>query len=141
MLMPTVVQGSGLDAPAFAQAELMNGPAINELVGASDTTPPTVTVISPAQGTPIDLDTLLVVEVEDETALANVVLYAEYPTLQHAEVVHDGTTFKQPYASQSTRDVLTAGRHYRYNLRRDGGWPGDVNLTAIPVDTGGNISS
>lgn len=120
----------------------MSMPSTDDFVagGAPDVTDPTVTVISPAEGTPIDIDTELIVEVEDETALANVVLYAEFPTLTHAEVIHDGDSFKQPYASQSTRTVLTPGVHYRYNLRRDGGWPGDVNLTAIPVDTSGNIA-
>ena len=106
--------------------------------GSSDSTPPTVTVLSPAEGSAIELGTELIVRVDDETKLAKVVLYAEYPTLQHAEVVHNGDAFLQPYATLSTKTVLVVDASFRFNLRRDGGWPGDVNLTAIGVDTSGN---
>ena len=140
MLMPSALPGARVDVPASLRGMIQ--PAQDELSGGAppDAVDPTVVVISPAEGTPIGVDSELVVRVYDNVALANVVLYAEFPTLQHAEVVHDGTSFKQPYASQSIRTTNIAGVDYQYNLKRDGGWPGDVTLTAIPVDTSGNIT-
>ena len=72
MIMPSVTPGIPADAPASG---VMNMPALLELSGsgAPDTVDPSVVVLSPAEGTPIDIDTELVVRVFDNIALANVV--------------------------------------------------------------------
>lgn len=108
-------------------------------VAGNDDVNPTVTVVSPVEGSEITATTPLVVDVEDEQSLAIVLLYAEFPNRTGAEVVHNGTTFMAPYATNSSRVSIEDG--FRYTLRRDGGWPGDVSLTAIPVDRGGNTST
>lgn len=105
--------------------------------GGSDVGPPTFVVVSPAEGTPIQPDTVLVVEIEDNVSVALAPLYAEFAGQTVAEMVYNGTALLAPYAALSTvLDLGNGGR--RLSLRRTGGWPGDVNLTCIATDTSGN---
>jgi hypothetical protein len=114
--------------------------------GTDDNVAPEVTVISPAEGSPINADTPLVIEVTDDVDLVVTPLYAEFPGAPCAEMVYQGTTsvggtptnagFLAPYVELST--VVDVAGGIRLTLRRTGGWPGAVTLTIIPVDGGGN---
>lgn len=105
--------------------------------GIGDTIPPTFTVVSPAEGTPVSPDTVIVVEITDNAAIALAPLYAEFPGHPSAEMVYNGTALLAPYAAlSSVVDLGDGGR--RLSLRRTGGWPGDVSLTSIATDTSGN---
>lgn len=113
-------------------------------VSSADAIEPTVTVVSPAEGTPITPDTPLVVDVEDEDTLRYVRLFASFAGATSSEVVYDGDDFLAPYAGggatpSSSVAVLIAGRSLRFTLRRVGGWPGAVSLNVAPIDGGGNI--
>ena len=102
-----------------------------------DLAPPLFTVISPAEGTPIQPDTVIVVEITDNAAVALAPLYAEFPNVPHAEMVYNGTSLLAPYAAlSSVADLGDGGR--RLSVRRTGGWPGAVSLTSIATDTSGN---
>jgi hypothetical protein len=104
-----------------------------------ETTPPTVTVVTPPEGTPLNPDTQLVVDVQDETGLSVNRLFATFANSSSSEAIYDGTNFLQPYADFSSIQELTPGLHYRFTLRRTGGWPGAVALNVLPVDTSGNL--
>lgn len=105
--------------------------------GSGDATPPTFTVVSPTEGTPIQPSTTLVVRVQDNVAVALAPIYAEFPGHPVAELVYNGTAFFAPYAaSSSVIDLGDGGREL--SVVRDGGWPGAVNLTSIATDTSGN---
>jgi hypothetical protein len=58
-----------------------------------------------------------------------------------SEVVHNGSAFVFPYATQSTRSSITNG--YRYSIVRDGGWPrgSQIVLTPYAIDTSGEEAS
>lgn len=119
-----------------------------EVGGVVDNAPPEVTVVSPAEGTPITASTPLVVDVTDAVDLVSTPLYAEFPGAASAEMVYQGATsvggtpvntgFLRPYASQST--IVDVAGGVRLSIRRDGGWPGDVQLTLLPVDGAGNLA-
>ena len=54
------------------------------------------------------------------------------------EIVHNGTAFLYPYATQSARSSITNG--YHYDIVRDGGWPrgSQITLTPYAIDTSGD---
>lgn len=113
-----------------------------EIAGVFDATPPIVTVISPAAGTPIQPEAVLTVEITDAVGIALAPLYAEFPGWPSAEMVYNGAGYLAPYAALSTATPL-ANNGVRLAIRRSdpggGGWPGNVSLTCIATDTSGNI--
>lgn len=116
--------------------------------GGSDVVAPSVSVVSPAEGSDIEADTPLVVDVTDAVDLASTPLYATFPGAPSSEMVYQGAVsvggtptnagFLRPYATNSTAVDVSGG--LRLSIRRDGGWPGAVSLTFLPVDSGGNAS-
>ena len=108
----------------------------------ADPIPPIATVISPPVGTDVEPDTVIVVEITDNNAVALSPLYAEFPGWPSAEMVYNGTSFLTPYAALSAAVDLGNGG-VRLSVRRSdsggGGWPGNVSLTFLATDTGGNI--
>lgn len=112
--------------------------------GGADTTGPTVTFVSPPEGTDITPDTELVVDVQDETSLALIILLVTFGGYPHTEAIYNGSAFLAPYAGggstpSSTVEVIAPNTHLRFHLRRFGGWPGPVSLYLAPVDRGGNL--
>ncbi len=101
-----------------------------------DETPPVVTTISPTADTAIARTTPLVVDVTDETALRRVILVIRYGAAGATELVHDGTSFVFPYATGSTRSVISGG--YRFSVMVPGGWQAAPVLSVFSFDTGGN---
>lgn len=103
--------------------------------GGDDPMPPVVIIVSPPIGTRIGANTPLVLDVTDNVALRNVILYARFSGRVAAEVVHDGGCFLAPYTA-SSRSNLANG--FQFTLRRQGGWPGSPSLSVRAFDTAGN---
>lgn len=101
---------------------------------ATDTTAPTVTIVSPPAGGLIGPTEDIVVEAADETALRRVVLLAKYTPYQ-PEVIWDGYSFQRPFVASSHVGVGTA---IQFTITRTGGWPASPSLQVIAIDTAGN---
>jgi hypothetical protein len=109
-----------------------------EYTGASDTTPPTVTVVSPAVGTTISPTDALVIDVEDETSLQTSILMAKYLSAilpSPSEVIWDGSSFLYPFTG-STRSSISGG--WRYSITRTNGWSSSPTIKIYAVDSEGN---
>jgi hypothetical protein len=102
---------------------------------APDTTAPTVTLVSPADGSTITR-TPIVVDVTDASTFAALFVWVTYNDGRAPDLVHDGESFQVPFAGNSTRVSISGG--YRYTLRRAGGWPAAPTVHVLPVDTAGN---
>lgn len=94
--------------------------------------PPVVTLITPAEGV-IDADTPIVIEVTDADDFSALIVVAEMPAVEIADLVHDGTEFKPAYVAGSTREAITDG--WRYTILRRTAWPAAPTITVHPVDT------
>lgn len=104
--------------------------------GVVETQPPTVTVISPAVGTPIARDAFVVLEIADDFALRRVTLWVEYAGLGRDEVIYNGEEIRPPFTRDST--LVAAGSVRRFTLRPDRGWPDSPRFRVLPIDTDGN---
>lgn len=103
-----------------------------------NSTPPTISNVSPAQGETMGRQTPLRFRlVDDESTFALDELWVGFGTNPLSyELAHDGTNFVGGYASGSTRDGSTGD----YSLLRAGGWPvGRLKLRASVVDASGNV--
>jgi len=103
---------------------------------AGDTTPPTVTVVSPPEGTPLRPTDTVVFDVDDDggpTALRHIEVRA--PQGDAVETIWDGTGFVGPYTSSSRVETATG---YRFTVQRNGGWIQALALEVDAIDTSGN---
>lgn len=98
-------------------------------------TPPQVVNVSPAPGTAIPGTTPLVFEVTDLEGLLAVLIGASFANVPGWELVFDGAAFAPNYRAGSTVTVIQGG--LRFQLMRDGGWPGAPTITPYPFDTTG----
>jgi len=100
-----------------------------------DTTPPTITLVSPAaDGTPIGPKDPLVFDVQDETSLAHIEVRAKQNGVY--ETVYNGTAIVSPYTGTVTEISPT---HLRFSVVRAGaGWLSAVGLSVTPIDHAGN---
>lgn len=104
--------------------------------GATDTTAPTCTVVSPPVGSNIASTDALIIDVTDETALGLVVLTVGYPgATRITEVVWDRDEFVFPFLGSSRTAV--AGGH-RYTIVRTNGWQASPAVNVYAVDSSGN---
>lgn len=102
--------------------------------GGTDTTPPTVTLVSPGQGG-IGPDSTIVVDVTDAGGLRLVVLSAEWPDIGLEEVINRGA-FSTKYAGSSMAPISGG---MRLSFKRAGGFPeGTMKLHIDVVDQSGN---
>lgn len=103
-----------------------------------DTTPPTITNLSPGAGTGIESTQVISFDITDETGLAAVVVIASFSD-GTVEVVHDNDGFRGNYVGggANTRSAIAGGWHY--TVRRIGGWHLSPTFEWLPVDTSGNI--
>jgi len=108
---------------------------------APDTTPPTVTYVSPTPGAQLDVDGSVVVDVTDNLdRLARAIFALAIAETGVTELVHDGTAFTARYVAGSTRSAIADG--YRFELRRTGGWPdGSITVRVFASDLDGNLES
>lgn len=108
------------------------------VLGSPDITSPTVANITPANGTNIDLNTIVAFDVTDDVGFRRIVVRLKYPSGPW-EMVHDGDNFGPNYLGAG--NVRTPiGHGFHYTLHRDGGWLVGANprLTVYAIDTGGN---
>lgn len=99
--------------------------------GVVDTTPPTVSLVSPVSGSPTALQPV-VVDVTDVVGLGRVLVVARLASGAE-EVVHTGTRFALGYTGDRT--AITNG--YRLSFVRRGGWPSDFVVDVYATDTAG----
>lgn len=102
--------------------------------GNSDSTPPTVTDIVPAPGTPIGRQQIVSVTVEDAIGLRRVLLTVTLGGV--TEVAHTGEGFVAPYSLGSYDAPTANGR--RYHLKRTGGWTAPPTFSVYAFDVDGN---
>jgi hypothetical protein len=97
---------------------------------------PTVSVISPSVGSSIYTDTHLVINVTDDfNSFKEIRLWAAFSGMEAIELVYDGSSFTSLYSVDSTRSVISNG--FQFSLMRRGGWPGSPTITASAIDTNG----
>ena len=123
-----VVDGQGNVTTTTAAFTVTNAPSS-----------PVVGTFSPSDGSDIDKADNVTFHVTDETALLRIFVYATHSN-GLVEVVHDGSAFKSPYVTSSTR---TGGAtDYTYDLTRTGDWPAaGLIVTAIAIDAQGNATT
>lgn len=109
----------------------------------SNTVPPTVTVISPSNGSLVTSNTPIVMDItDDEGLIANVMLAVSYPNgsteiAMYQNKGDDVPTFSAAYSS-STVTPITNGM--RVTLRRVPGWLGSPTVIPAVSDFAGNVS-
>lgn len=104
--------------------------------GGGNMVPPEVTVVSPADGDDISVDTPVVVDVtDDQGAFSVMVLRASFAGQAIEEVIYRDGSFASNYGS-SAQDAVVNG--VRFTLVRTSGWPGSPTFDADVVDTSGN---
>lgn len=92
------------------------------------------TTILPTKATPVTIETL------DATGIQLDEIFLRLPS-GAVDVVWDGGQYRAPYGTLSApQAVLVAGQHYRYVLRREGGWPVSFVLVARVIDIDGLIT-
>lgn len=113
--------------------------------GAADTTPPTVTVVTPA-GALASASTPVVVEISDAApGLLAVIVVLRYapPEDGRTLLVYDGANFVAPFATNSLKQVIgggIGGAVTRLTILPDGGWPAGIDwLWAYAIDGDGNL--
>jgi hypothetical protein len=108
--------------------------------GAIDATPPSVTIESPTPGTRIASSATIVARVQDSGGVRAATVFVYYPSRPDLpwEVVYNSRGFEPTQYSTCTRVELSEDTDYRYNIRRNGGWPAPPELHFDPVDTSGN---
>lgn len=132
--LPGPALGGGGVYAGYAGGWIVLGPPI----GPPDQTPPVVDNFSPANGSELLSADPIFFDVTDDSGLFRRVLVA-VEQLGTTEMVHDGDSFLEPYASLSSRTSIAGG--FRYRLRRSGGWVDDVTVRVFPFDQSGNEST
>lgn len=114
----------------------IGGNIFAKIVG--DGYPPAISGITPAAGTAIFPTTTLQFDVVDnDSAMRLVMVTASFAGFPRTEVIYDGTAFVQPYVNaETTAATITNG--LRFQVKRNGGWPGSPTLTPYAVDVTGN---
>lgn len=132
---PALVVDGGTIRPArIESAEAVYGFHVE----ASDGVPPTITVISPA-GNALRPETVITIDVEDESSIAYAGILASYPD-GTADVVYDGFEFGPNFqGALNTVTSLDGGDRLRFTLRRDDNWHLAPTFHPIVVDGGGNL--
>lgn len=103
----------------------------------NETTPPTVSNISPAEGTTIPQFGAVGFDITDASGIGFAVVFAIYPD-GSSEVVWDGDAFTVDYAPESTCTVITGG-NLRFSVKRFAGWAKVPTIRVRAVDTKGNV--
>jgi PKD repeat protein len=108
-----------------------------------DAVAPVITIVSPAAGGNVYADTIVTLDVTDETGLALVAILAvcrdSDGNVVTEDIVHDGDAFRQHYQSMAnTRTAIADG--YRFTIRRDDGWTGSPTFEYLILDAGGNFA-
>lgn len=94
--------------------------------------PPTIENVSPPDGSAISPDATCFRDVIDVDGSVTTALFARF--VDTWEVIFDGVNFSPKYSS-SIRTNITNGR--RFEIRRNGGWPGSFSIGSVDVDDTG----
>lgn len=106
--------------------------------GSGDTTPPSISNMTPAPGELATNQTPIQFDVTDVTpGVTDVILYIKFANQRRPWVVWDGG-FWDPFDRGSTRAAITNG--YRYTLVPNSIWPdSEFDLTVHASDGDGNL--
>lgn len=98
-----------------------------------ESSPPTVTIISPAPGQNIDPSAEVVVEISDEDGLSLLDVFVDQP--EGRLVVYQDGVFVAPFTGTST--PLETGTGRRLHMRRRSGWRGALTFHLRARDSRG----
>lgn len=106
--------------------------------GGGGGTPPDVTFVDPAPGTPISATQAITVDVSDPDGDSDLLLVCLSASLSEGldEVIYRNGAFTVGYAA-STVTPITDG--FRFVIRRIAGWRSEVTINADVADAGGNL--
>ena len=112
--------------------------------GAADISPPLITNITPAPGTPLNPTQSIQVDVTDPGGtLARLMLLLRWEPGDDDEepdtelrCIYDGEVFDEPYADSTVSEIADG---FRFVLSRTGGWLAPISLHPVALDTGGNL--
>lgn len=107
--------------------------------GSTDYTAPEISSYSPAAGE-IDPGDAISFTITDETALAKVVILAEYADIGRTETIYDGASVLEPYDAGSSV-VVDGMTSAAFEVVRNDGWIGAFTLRIEAVDADGNLLS
>ena len=118
----------------------LDGFVLSQAFG-GDSLPPSITNISPADGTELTGgSTPVTFDVTDQDGILGLsVITLKYATTPGTIVVHDGSVFLAPFnIAASSRTVIAGG--FTYTILPLGGWRANIGkLTVHAVDLRGNI--
>lgn len=102
-----------------------------------DSTAPTVTNVTPANGSSLGAGDSVQFDVTDDGTFRKLIITAAHGGLR--EVVYEESAFCAGYSERSTVAAITGG--YRFVLRRFDGWRSAPTIRVHAVDTAGNEST
>lgn len=94
-------------------------------------TPPIITNVIPAPGTPIVVLEHISLDVLDDNGLRAVLFSASFSGILGEELIYNGSEFKYPYLTSSVEQLPNG---LRFHIVRSGGWPGDPTITPFAFD-------
>jgi hypothetical protein len=106
-----------------------------------NTVPPVITLVSPTNGTTIDKDDVVTIEISTpQGTLVSVAIEATYSEgIEWKELVTEISGFSDNFSGASNvRTPISGG--FRYAFLRDGDWPSDaLAIRVIITDNGANL--
>jgi len=127
---------NGWYGPGYSGYVAFGVPTFIDGGGGGDTTAPTVSVVSPAEGTPLRPSDTVVFDVDDDggpSALRHVEVRVTQG--ETVETVFNGTSFVGAYTASSRVETVTG---YRFTVQRTGGWIAAPSFSVDAIDTAGN---
>lgn len=124
------IDSAGRSSSASSAYTLTDPPA----EGVVDTTPPTISNVSPADMSQIQRSQAVKFQVTDDASLRRVFVFVQMGDVN--EVAWDGYTFTSKYAFGSRRTAITGG--FEFVVLRSGGWLAGPQFTVHPFDASGN---
>ena len=101
---------------------------------------PVVSNVSPAAASAIHPSSFISFDVtDDNNAFAELLIIANFPSLNILEVVYMDGVFSANYQTLSSRNPIANGFHY--SVLRTGGWPASPTFIVKAIDTHGNVNS
>lgn len=106
---------------------------------ASEATSPTVSGVSPVEGSTLGQFDAVVFDITDVSGIGLAVVLVEYASGE-CECAYDGSSFTASFENASTVETLT-GDGRRFSIKRFGGWKMAPTVRVKAVDTKGNVLS
>ena len=128
------MDASALEISAGASVDPF-GAELVQLSASGDDEAPVVSNFSPPLGSTIAAQDPIFFDVTDNSGQFKRVLVA-IEQGSATELIHDGTSFLEPYDALSSRTNIQGG--FRYRVRRSGGWVEDPTGQVFAFDKSGN---